>query len=97
MFSEYFKLPENYACLSRTDSQIYAFSSDYRVRDTYELNNFRWLKVGTSTNSYGFTPSVCLPDTESYLIPSELSGFVIVGATIIAAMFVAGLFKVFSR
>lgn len=94
---DYFKLPENYACLQKNSSQIYAYSQDYRTRDTFELNNFLWQKVGTSSNNYGYTVNTCLPSDSSYLIPDSISGEVFLAGVIIAVALATVLFKVFSR
>lgn len=94
---DYFKLPDNYACIQKNSSQIYAYSQDYRTRDTFELDNFLWLKVASSSNNYAYTPGTCLPSDVDYLIPDSLAGSFVIAAALAAAILVAGLFKVFSR
>ena len=94
---EYFKLPTGYACIQRNGDQLYAYNSTYNVRDTYELDNFKYLKVGTATNNYGYTVSVCLPSTETHLIPSSMAGEVFLAVSIFIALIVTGLFHVFRR
>lgn len=94
---EYFKLPENYACLSKNGTQIQAYTTDFSRRDTFEFNNFRWIKVGTSTSYAGYSPSICLPNTMTYLVPDSVAGSALVSATLIGLALCAGLFKVFSR
>lgn len=94
---EYFKLPEDYACLAKNGSQIYAYPSDFSRRDTFEFDNFRWLKVGSSTSFGSYSPSVCLPSTVTYLVPDSVAGSALVSATLIGLALCAGLFKVFSR
>lgn len=94
---DYFKLPENYACLQKNNSQILAYSSDYKTRDTYELDNFQYLKVASSYSNYGYTPGICLPSDTTYLIPEDMAGHVFLGAIITAVALATVLFKVFSR
>lgn len=93
----YFSLPQGYSCLQKNSSQVYAYDSTYRSRDTFELINFKWIKTATSSNNNGYTVSVCLPTDMTYLIPDSVtSGFLTVCAFGMAVL-VAGLFKVFSR
>ena len=94
---KYFKLPENYACLQRNGDGVYAYSSDYRTRDTYELDNFEYIKVATSTSQYGYTPGTCFPSSMTHLIPSSVSGFVFLAIVISVLTLVAGLFSIFRR
>lgn len=94
---DYFKLPENYACLQKNTSSIYAFSQDLKTRDTFELDNFRWMKVSSSYNQYGYSAGVCLDSSLKYLIPDSMSGQVFLGAIITAVALATVLFKVFSR
>lgn len=95
--NEYFKLPENYACLSKNGSQIQAYTTDFSRRDTFEFDNFRWIKVGTTTSFGGYSPSACLPSDMTYLVPDSVAGSALVASTLIGLALCVGLFKVFSR
>lgn len=94
---DYFKLPSGYACISRNGDQIYAYSSNYLVRDTYELDNFKYYKVSTSQSNYAYNPNICLPSSLTHLIPSSLSGFVFLSVSIFICVLISGLFYVFRR
>ena len=93
----YFKLPTGYACLERSSNQVRAYTSDYRTRDTFELINFQYQKVNTQTNTYAYTPSMCLPNSLTHLIPESISGSVFVAASIFLSILMMGLFHVFKR
>lgn len=94
---KYFKLPTGYVCLQRNGDSIYAYNSGYTVRDTYELDNFEYVKVSTSTNNYGYNPNVCLPSTMTHLIPSSFAPFAFLSASIFICVLISGLFYVFRR
>lgn len=94
---DYFKLPIGYACLQRNGDSIYAYSSNYQVRDSYELDNFKYIKVATSTNNYGYTANTCLPSTMTHLIPFSLSGSLFIAVSIFVSVLVIGVFNVFKR
>ena len=93
----YFKLPTGYSCLQRNGDSIYAYSSNYQVRDTFELDNFVYIKVATSSNSYGYSVNSCLPSDLVYLIPSSFAPFVFLSCSILVSLIISGLFYVFKR
>lgn len=94
---KYFKLPTGYTCLQRNGDQVYAYTQNNTVRDTYELDNFEYLKIASSTNNYGYSVGTCLPSTVSHLIPASISGYVFLSVTIVISVLVIGLFNVFKR
>lgn len=94
---EYFKLPTGYACIQRNGDQFYAYNSTYTTRDTYELDNFKYLKVATSTNNYGYTANTCLPSSVTHVIPFSMAGEVFLSVSIFICVLIAGLFHVFRR
>ena len=94
---EYFKLPTGYTCIQRNGDQLYAYNSTYTTRDTYELLNFKYQKVATNSNNYAYNPSVCLPTTETHLIPSSMAGDVLLMVGLFICLLMTGLFHVFRR
>lgn len=94
---KYFKLPTGYTCLQRNGDNIYAYTTDLRTRDTYELDNFQYVKVASNTNSYGFTLGSCLPTDMAYLIPSSFAPSAFLAASLFICVLVIGLFNVFKR
>lgn len=94
---KYFKLPTGYACLQRNGDGVYAYSQDYRTRDTFELDNFEYLKVSSSTSNVGYNVNTCLPNSLTHLIPSSISGFVFLSIVISIIALSAGLFSIFRR
>lgn len=96
--NDYFKLPTGYACISRTGTDgLYAYTSNYQTRDQYEFDNFKYVKIGTSTNNMGYNVNSCLPSTISHLIPSSVAGYLFLSATIFVSVIVIGVFHVFKR
>lgn len=93
---DYFKLPTGYDCFSRNGSDVYAYRNNYRDRALFQLINYKWEMVQTSTNNNGYVVNTCLSTTD-YLIPQDMLGSLFVAAAIAAATLVFGLFKVFSR
>lgn len=94
---KYFKLPTGYACLQRNGDGVYAFSQDFRTRDTYELDNFEYVKVSTSTSNVGYNTNTCLPSSMTHLIPTSISGFVFLSIVISIIALSAALFSIFRR
>lgn len=94
---ELFKLPTGYACLQKNTANLYAFSSDYRTRDTFEFDNFQWLQVRHETNSYGYSASSCLPSDTTHLVPESLEAPLTLGFILSALALCAALFRIFSR
>lgn len=94
---DYFKLPTGYACLARDGEYIRAYQQGFGTRDTFELDNLKWVKVATQSTPGTFSPSVCLPQTMTHLIPSSVSGFFFAAAVGCVLTLVAGLFSIFRR
>ena len=94
---DYFKLPTGYACIQRNGDQFYAYTNNYQTRDTYELINYKYIKVASNTNNYGFTANTCLPSSVSHVIPSSISGDLFVSLSLFIVLIVSGLFYVFKR
>lgn len=94
---KYFKLPTGYACLQRNGDGVYAYNSSYQVRDSYELDNFEYIKINTSTSNIGYNVNTCLPSTMTHLIPSSFAPSVFIAVSIFVALLISGIFYVFRR
>lgn len=93
----YFKLPTGYSCLTRSGELIYAYTSDYRTRDTYELDNFKYTKISSSYSNVGYNVNTCLPSSMTHLIPQSISGDIFLSVVLCCCLLTFGLFKVFKR
>lgn len=93
--TDFFKLPISNGCLYRNGNLVYDYRSG-SVRDTYELINFKWQKI--ATQNYNTIPAgaVCLT-SESYLLPSDVAGYALIGAFAVALCFLGVVWSIFRR
>lgn len=94
---KYFKLPTGYACLQRNGDGVYAYTSNYQVRDQYEFDNFEYVKINTQTSNIGYNVSTCLPSTMTHLIPSSFAPSAFLGISMFVCLLISGIFYVFRR
>lgn len=94
---DYFKLPTGYACLARNGDNIYAYNSGYTTRDTYELANFRYVKIATESRINGYTVNTCYPSDMAYLIPASFGPACLISISLFITLIIKGIFYVFRR
>lgn len=89
-----FKLPESDGCLVRNNNYVYDYLSNHR--DTYELINFEWTKISTTTYSSLPSGAVCL-DSGSYLLPADFAGFAFLVCGACAIFMLSLIWSIFRR
>lgn len=92
-----FEIPQGYSCVvpaySSASNSLYAYNS--RVRDTYDLIGFNWVRTRHLTTNYDqdLSSYECL--TVDKVVPSEVLVHFVLPATLIVLCFFALIIKMF--
>lgn len=90
---DYFKIPEGYSCVTRTnDTTLQAYSGSRR--DTFTLNGFTWQKTSTTSNTSITSGAVCVTGAQ---IPSTVQTGSIIGAVLVVLAFLSMVGKIVRR
>lgn len=102
---DYFKVPSHNStdCVTLSSpqseySQIYIYSDNFRVQNTYSLINYKWVRTATrsSTNPIN-NSSLCELNNVNYYVPQGFSQDLFIGSILCCLVLSVGLFKVFKR